>query len=351
VGRFRPPITILKPVCGLDSGLYGNLRSFCVQDYPEYQIIFGVRDPADTAVPVIRQLIEELPLVDISLVIDETVTGLNLKVSNLANMYWLAKHPYLVIADSDMRVDPHYALSVIEPLEDAQVGVVTCLYTGTSTGGLPSMLASMFINEWFLPSVLVSAGLSQIRFGLGATIVVRRDLLERIGGFERLSHYLADDHMLGKLVNACGFKVALSGYVIENIVYEGSFWTLFRHELRWARTIRTVEPLGHAFSFLMYGVPLALFGLVMIDVTIDWEFFEFAIVTVAILLRAGMHFTVRRKLGLVTSPLSIFLIPFRDILSFLVWSVSFLSHRIDWKEMEFEVGSDGLMQITKGSNA
>jgi ceramide glucosyltransferase len=350
-GTFRPPVTILKPVCGLDAGLYENLRSFCVQDYPDYQIVFGVRDAADPAIPVIEALIREFPLLDASIVIDQTVAGPNFKVSNLANMDRSAKHSYLVIADSDMRVDEHYVSSVVAPFEDPVVGVVTCLYTGTTTGGFASLLASMFINEWFLPSVLVSAGLKKLHFGLGATIVVRRELLERIGGFRRLSHVLADDHMLGKLISQHGFKVALSGYVVENIVHERNLWALFRHELRWARTIRTVEPVGHALSFLMYGVPLAFFGALMIDLTFDWDFFEFAVVALAVLLRTWMHFAVRNQLGLRSEKRSIWLVPFRDVLSFLVWGASFLSRTIDWKDNTFTVGPNGQMTEAKGIEA
>jgi ceramide glucosyltransferase len=342
-GTFRPPVTILKPICGLDAGLYENLRSFCIQDYPRYQVVFGVRDATDLAVPVVQRLINEFPLTDISLIIDDTVTGPNLKVSNLGNMYRMAKHPYLVIADSDMRVDEQYVSSVIAPFDDTQVGVVTCLYSGNSTGGLPSLLASMFINEWFLPSVLVSAGISEIRFGLGATIVVRRELLERIGGFNRLSHVLADDHMLGKLISAHGFKVVLSNYVVKNVVHEKNLRALFRHELRWARTIRTVEPLGHAFSFLMYGIPLAFIATLMIGVTFDGDAFNFVALVLALSLRAWMHVTVCRKLGVVQGFRSIWLVPVRDILSFLVWTASFFSRKIDWKDAKFTVGPNGLM--------
>ncbi|MBT4768925.1 MAG: glycosyltransferase [Rhodospirillaceae bacterium] len=347
-GTFRPPVTILKPVCGLDVGLYENLRSFCTQDYPQYQVVFGVRDAIDPAIPVIQQLINEFPLVNISLVIDKTITGPNLKVSNLGNMYKVATHSYIAIADSDMRVDEQYVSSVIAPFEDAQVGSVTCLYSGTSTGGLPSLLASMFINEWFLPSVLVSAGLSEIRFGLGATIVVRRELLEKIGGFNKLAHFLADDHMLGKLISDHGYKIVLSDYVVENVINEKSLKTLFLHELRWARTIRTVEPLGHAFSFFMYGIPLALFGALIIYVTVDWNFFGIAIIALAIILRGWMHFTVSRKLGLMPGSRSFWLIPVRDILSFVVWGASFFSRKIDWKDMTFTVSNNGLMKATKG---
>ena len=347
----RPPVTILKPVCGLDPGLYGNLRSFCAQDYPKFQVIFGVRDPADPAVPIIRRVIEEFPLVDATLVIDGSVAGPNLKVSNLANMYRSAKHAHIVIADSDMRVDPNYLSSVIAPFEDERVGVVTCLYAGTAVGGIASRLASMFINEWFLPSVLVSVGLSELRFAFGATIAVRRELLERIGGFRRLSNVLADDHMLGKLVSARGFKVALSNYIVENVVYERDLAAMLRHELRWARTVRTVEPLGHAFSFLMYGIPLALFGAAMIDATIDWGALELAIIAVPILLRLWMHFTVCKKLGVPSGGGSIWLVPVRDVLSFLVWAASFFGRDIDWKGRHFTVRPDGLMTAAKGSDA
>jgi len=346
-GTFQPSVTILKPVCGLDAGLYENLRSFCIQDYPQYQVIFGVREADDPAVPVVERLKKEFPSVDISLVIDATVVGPNLKASNLGNMYRLAAHSYLVIADSDMRVDEQYVSCVIAPFEDAQVGVVTCLYSGTSMGGFPSLLASMFINEWFLPSVLVSAGLSEIRFALGATMVVRRKLLEKIGGFNKLSYFLADDHMLGKLISDQGFKVILSNYVVENIVHEKSLGALLRHELRWARTIRAVEPLGHAFSFFMYGVPLAFFGALMIHLTVDSEILELGIVALAIFLRCWMHFAINRKLGVAPGYLSILLVPVRDTLSLLIWSASFFGHKIDWKDTTFTVSPSGVINTTE----
>jgi ceramide glucosyltransferase len=348
---FRPPVTLLKPVCGLDPGLYENLRSFCVQDYPRYQVVFGVRNPEDPAIPLVRRLIAELPHIDISLIIDTRVTGPNLKVSNLRNMYVAAKYPYLIIADSDMRVDPSYVASVIAPLEDAEIGLVTCLYFGTSAGGFASTLATMFINEWFLPSVFVSAVLDDIRFGLGATLALRRDFLESIGSFQMLSYHLADDYMLGKLASSRGLKVALSRYVVENIVYEKNLRHLFNHELRWARTIRTVSPLGHAFSFLMYGIPMALFAWLAIHITFDWDMLGFAIIAAAVALRVGLHFTVRRKLGVASNPLIFILLPLRDILSFLVWGASFFGHKVNWKDTALRVDPDGTIKFAKGFEA
>jgi ceramide glucosyltransferase len=346
-GTFRPPVTVLKPIYGLDVGLYENLRSFCHQDYPRYQIVFGVQDAADPAVRVIERLIGEFPKTDITLIVDSRVAGANLKASNLENIYHVAKHDLLVIADSDMRVDEKYLATVIAPFEDSKVGVVTCLYKGTSTAGVPSLLASMFINEWFLPSVLVSAGIRDIRFCFGATMAVRRHLLDMIGGFKTLAQYLADDHMLGKLVSAQGFKVALSGYIVENMVFEENFMTLFKHELRWARTVRTVEPLGHAFSFIMYGVPLAFFGALMVDLTFDWDWFEVALIVLAVSLRVSMHFAVRRKLDL-PKDRSLWLVPLRDILSFVIWGTSFFGRRIDWKGRMFDVRPDGFVTASKG---
>lgn len=348
---FRPPVTILKPVCGLDIGLYDNLRSFCIQDYPQYQVVFGVQDPEDPAIPVIQRLMRELPHIDVSLIVDTTVTGPNLKVSNLQNMYGAAKYSHLIIADSDMRVGSDYVAIVIAPLEDAEVGLVTCLYSGTSAGGFASMLASMFINEWFLPSVLVRSAFGDIRFGLGATLALRRDFLESIGGFRTLSHDLADDHMLGKLACARGLKVTLSHYIVENLVQEHGLLHLLNHELRWSRTIRAVAPLGHAFSFVMYGVPIALFGELAMYFTFGRELLGLATVTVAVALRVGMHFTVRRKLGFATTPLAAMLVPLRDILSFLIWGASFFGRKIGWRDTALTIGPHGTIKFAEDIEA
>jgi len=240
---------------------------------------------------------------------------------------------------------------VVAPLEDRQVGTVTCLYSAEPAGGLPSLLASMLINGWFLPSVLVRAALGRLRFALGATIAIRRDLLEAIGGFEALSHHLADDHMLGKLVGDRGFEVVLSRYVVRNVVYERSFAAFLRHELRWARTIRTVEPLGHAFSFLMYGVPLAIFGAVPLAATLNRGLIGVFMIALAIALRLWMHAAVCRKLGLAKGGRTLWLVPLCDMLRFLVWAASYFGRDIDWKDRRFTVSTKGLMQVTKGSEA
>ncbi len=346
-GGFQPEVTIMKPVCGLDTDLYENLRSFCLQDYPGYQIVYGVRDPDDAAIAVIRRLIAEFPRLDMELVVNENALGSNLKVGNLNNMYAAAKHRYLVIADADTRVEPHYLSAIIAPLEDQGVGVVTCLYRGTPAGGLASLLAGMFINEIFLPSVLVSAGIREMRFAMGATMVVRREMLDKMGGFGRLADNIADDYLLGSLAAEHGYRVVLSNYVVENIVFEKNFPAMLGHELRWARTIRSMEPVGHAFSVVMYIVPTALIAALAVGLATGLWLWAAAIIGLAVGLRALMHFAVHGMLGLKPRLLPLALGPVRDVLGFMIWGASFLSRRVDWRGNAFRIEKGGLMTMVE----
>ena len=339
-GTFTAPVTILKPVCGLDPGLYGNLRSFCEQDYPEFQVLFGVRDPDDPAIPVIERVIRDFPGRDLGFVVDERVIGTNLKVSNLANMFPQAKHDVLVVADSDMRVDRKYLSAVTAPFADPKVGAVTCLYKGTPVGGLPSVLGSMFINDWFLPSVLAALTFNPMRFCFGATMAVRREALEEIGGFSALASHIADDYMLGRLVSESGYSVELSRYVVENLVLEPDVKTLIRHEMRWARTVRSVQPLGYTFSFLTNAIPLALI-LVLVS---GFAAAGWAMLALAIVLRVTLHNVVRASVG-IRGPAMPWLVPARDILSFVVWGGSFFGRDVHWREQRFLLEADGQLAM------
>ena len=337
-----PPVTVLKPVCGLEPGLYENLLSFCEQDYPDYQVIFGVSDSNDPALDIIHQLIRDLPDKDLEVVIDSRMIGSNRKVSNLANIYGQSKHDVLVMADSDMQVGRDYLRSVIMPLQDPKVGVVTCLYSGIARDGLASVLGAAFINEWFLPSVLVALSFSKIKYCFGSTMVVRRQLLEQIGGFARLSQLLADDYMLGKIISDAGYKVCLSNYVVGNIVYEPNIKALFRHELRWAVTVRSVQPIGYTFSFVTYAVPMALLYAVASAFRAD----SVIMIGAAAMLRILMHFTARYSLRL-NGWAWFWLMPFRDILSFMVWAASFFSKNIHWRQHTYSLQNDGQITTTE----
>jgi len=334
------PVTVLKPVCGPDPNLYENLRSFCQQAYPHYQVVFGVADAADPAITSIERVIADFPNLDLALVVDDRLIGTNFKVSSLANMLGRAKHDILVIADSDMRVQPDYLGSIVAPFEDPEIGAVTCLYKGNPVGGLASAMAAMFINEWFLPSVLVALTFEKLRYCFGASIAVRRVALEAIGGFEALANDLADDYMLGKLISQRGYKIHLAPYLVENVVLEPDLRTLFLHELRWARTVRSVRPVGYAFSFVAYPLPMSILFL------LATQFATASVVVVALTigLRVLLHYAVRAAIRL-SSPAMPWLIPFRDILAFLVWCASFFGRNVRWRSGKFSLSPDGRLTV------
>ena len=340
--RHWEPVTILKPICGLDPGLYDNLRSFCEQDYPEYQVIFGVHNAGDPALPVVEQVIRDLPGRDLALVVDERAIGTNGKVSNLVNMSARAKHGILVVADSDMRVTPDYLKSVAAPFTDQNVGAVTCLYKSSPVGGVASKLGSMFINEWFLPSVLVALTFMPVRFCFGATMAVRRAALDAIGGFPALANHIADDFMLGKLIAGRGFKVVVARYVVENVVLEPDLKSLVRHEMRWARTVRLVQPLGYSFSFVTNGVTMALLFLLVSG----FSALGVLLMGVVLSLRLLLHYYLRAAFSLAGAG-SPWLVPLRDILGFVVWCRSFFGRGVEWREQSFMLQPDGQL-ATKG---
>ena len=338
-GAFTPPVTVLKPLCGLEPRLFECLRSFCEQDYPAYQVVFGVRSADDPAISVVERLKRELPHADLNLVIDGRLYGRNHKLSNLANMSGACRHDILVVADSDGRVEPTYLRSVIAPFEDRRVGAVTCLYKGRPLDGLASALGASFMNDWFLPSVLIALALDKLRFCFGATMAVRRDALEAIGGFAGLAPYLADDYLLGRLVSDLGLEVRLAPSVVETLVFEPSLAALFRHELRWGRTFRMVRPVGWALSLVTDTTVLALLFLL----ASSGSALGFSLFGVAILLRFGLHFAVRRRFG-IEEPDRLWLLPVRELLFFAVRIASFFGRDVMWRGEKFVVLPSGRLE-------
>jgi ceramide glucosyltransferase len=335
----RPPISILKPLHGAEPGLYENLRSFVEQDYPTVQIVLGTNEGNDTALPVARALIRDTPSADIAVVADASIRGSNLKVANLENMLPAARHEILVISDSDMRVDPRYLEAITAPLHDPSIGLVTCLYRGDSTGGTWSDLGALHINFGFLPSALVAAALSIGRGCFGATIALRRDTLERIGGFTQVRDELADDYRIGEAVRRLGLGVVLSGYLVEARVSEPSFAGLWRHELRWARTVRTITPAGFAGSVLTHGVAIAALGAVATGFGLTASIF----LVISLTLRWGTAGVIAGVLGFAANRL--WLLPVRDALSFAVFVASFFGRRVIWRDRFFHVEPSGRMSV------
>lgn len=337
-----PPITVFKPLCGPDVELLENLRTFCRQDYPEYQIIFGIRDPADPSIAIARQIISEFPTLDLELVIDPTIHGNNLKISNLINMYPRARHDLLVIADSDMRVGTDYLRRLSGALRKEGAGMVTCLYLGDPLPGLPSALGALFINEWFLPSVLVATRCVPNSYCFGATMAIPRSVLEEVGGFGALADYLADDYMLGRKVLATGRRVDIAPVLVENRLLEPAWRDLIAHELRWARTIRTVQPAGFTASFLTDALPLACLCLLLAWLIESGQGLALGTVGFALIARSLLHLSVNKTFN---RRQAMWLIPLRDLLTFLIRAGSFLGGDVEWRRQSLHVDNGSRLSM------
>jgi ceramide glucosyltransferase len=335
---FTPPATIFKPVRGADAEAYENFASFCRQDYPECQIIFGAREENDPVVPIIRRLMADFPDCDIELVISANEIGHNAKVSNLQNMYAKAKHDLLLVIDSDIRVEPDYLRRVIAPMQQPDVGMVTCLYRGVNATTLAGLLENIGISSTFGPEVCSARALEGIAFALGSTIVMRRDLLERIGGFPALADYLADDFLLGNYTAREGYEVVLSDCVVEHVSDHDTLSAMLKHQLRWGRSTRISRPWGYRGLILTYGTATALLSL------LAWNFSSFAwrLFAATMLIRFLPVFVVG-VWGLKDRVLAryFWLVPLRDLITFGVWVVSFFGDEIEWRGMKFRVAPDG----------
>ena len=254
-----PSVTVLKPLHGDEPGLLDNLGSFCSQAYPgPIQVVFGVQDPGDGAVAVVEHLQKTLAGRDLDLVMETKVHGLNRKVSNLVNMAPRIRHDVVVLADSDMRVEPDYLSRVIAALDEPGVGAVTCLYYGVPVAGMWSSLSALAINAHFLPGVVFGSALGLARPCFGSTLALRRETLGEIGGFIAFVDCLADDYAMGAALRARGRTISMPPFAVAHICTEASARDFWRHELRWARTIKSIDPLGYAGSILAHPLPWAL---------------------------------------------------------------------------------------------
>jgi len=257
-----PAISILKPLKGIDPGIWESFCSHCEQQYPQFQIIFGVSDHNDPAVELVRKLQAKYPSLPIELIVCDRVLGANIKVSNLVQMLPAARHELLLVNDSDIRVPPDYLQKVIAPLADASVGLVTCLYRASTFVGSPTLgsrLEALGISTDFVPGVLSARFLEKgLHFGLGSTLAFRRRDLVAIGGFEALLDYLADDYELGRRIAATGKKVELSAATVTTFLPAYTLRQFFRHQLRWSRTIRDARRWGYAGLIFTFGLPWAL---------------------------------------------------------------------------------------------
>jgi len=315
-------VTVLKPLRGAEPRLYDNLASLCRQTHAPLQLVFGVREADDPAIAVVERLRADFPDCDIALAVAPEIHGRNLKVSNLVNMMPLAKHDYLVLADSDIVVDADYVARVTAPLADPATGVVTCIYRGRALPGLWPSLGVQFIDDWFVPSVRIAHAGGSRRFAFGATIALRRDALTAIGGFNAVAHRLADDFWIGELTRQRGLSTVLSDVIVGTDVTETGIGSLWQHELRWLRTIRSLNPAGFRFLFITFTWPMLLLGLAAAATPLTWTLAAAGALARSVL--AGSAAAALRA-------------PVRDSLLLAEWLVALTGSRVTWRGQELAV--------------
>ena len=332
----RPPVTVLLPCHGAPPRLYECLRSVCAQEYPGLQVVFGLHSPDDPARAVIDRLLADRPGLDATVVADCRRLGANPKNCNLANMLPAARHDILVIVDSDVLVGPDFLDTIVAPLAEPGVGAVTCLYKGLPEPGLPSRLGALYVNDWFIPSVLVDLGRGAPDMGItyGAATAVTRRALAAIGGFASMASAVAQDYVLGHRLRRAGFGIRLAPQVVGTVIAEPSLGTLYRHELRWMRDIRAVRPLDH----LLWIVTSAFVPLLLLAAA--WPgWVGLPALAVYVGLRLAVHRGMRRRIPLpAAEPL---LLPVRELANFVLWLGSLLGRRVQWGDSVLVTG-DGL---------
>jgi len=331
--EFTPPVSILKPLRGTDPDIYESFRSHCVQDYPHYEIIFGVHALDDPVVALVKQLQAEFPDQSIRLVVCSDTLGTNGKVSSLIQMLAVAQHEYLLINDSDIRVPRDYLRRVIAPLESPDVGLVTCMYRGQASETLGSRLEAVGISTEFHPGVLSARQLEgEIRFALGSTLAMSRPALKAIGGLEPLVDYLADDYEIGLRIASKGFRVILSDVVVDTHLPPYSLGHFFSHQMRWARSTRHSRQWGYLGLVLTFALPWAALAVLAAGGAI-WSW---SLLLATVLLRYAVAFEIglhvlddRQLLGLW------WLIPFRDLVAVAVWAGSYAGQTVSWRGHHF----------------
>ncbi len=335
---FAPAVSILKPVRGLDYQSYENFVSFCRQDYPQYEIIFGVADISDPAVPLIQRLQRDFPEQEIRLIVEEAF-GANRKASLLHHLAGAARYEVLVVSDSDMRATPDYLRRVVAPLANPQVGLVTCLYKAGAPLNLTAGLEALHMGATFLPSVMVARKVLDMRFALGATLALRKEDLSAVGGFAAIANYLADDYQLGARIAALGRRVFLSDYIITCYLGRTNFLDQWEREVRWMRCSRVSRPLEYPGLLLTFCTPLAI----LLAVISRFDAASLRFLLVSLVLRWVMAWLVSLRTDNVEMRRWLHWLPARDLLSALTWCAAAVGRRVQWRGETFILQSDGQM--------
>jgi ceramide glucosyltransferase len=344
---YQPPLSILKPVRGLDREAYENYASFCEQDYPEYEVLFAVSDPNDPAIPVIEQVARDYPERSVRLLVGAPRLGANSKVNKLCQLVREARYGLLVMSDSDVRVERDYLKQVSAPFQDPQVGAVTALFRAKVGDDLASHIDCVGSAVEFCSGAVVARRLEGMKFALGATMATTRERLAEIGGFEALVNHHADDFELGHRIAEQGYRVELLREPVWMVFPAEALGSFLRHELRWSIGLRNIRPLAHLGQVFTHGLPWALAA----AASVHTRFFTMLFLAVYLVLRFTMAWVVG-VWGLKDLAVrrNLWLVPFRDTLAFLVWLASFTSNRIQWRGLKFTI-KNGLLVPVSSSGA
>ena len=346
VWRFRPlrraaptscpPVTILMPIDGAEPGLFARLASLCTQDYPgPIEIICGVQASSDPAIEEVQRVQARFADVPITIHVDARQHGYNRKVSNLINILPLARFEMVVMCDSDVEVGPGYVAEIVATLEQPNVGAATFLYHGIAAEDVPSRLAALAINTHFLPQVVAALRLRLAQPCLGPTIAMRRRTLDEIGGLRAFADVLAEDYLIGKAVRDAGLEVAFASGSIGHVRFVSGIRAMLSRELRVARTIKVIDPIGYAGTAILHPFAFALVGVLLGASGAG------ALVAGALACRMVLCLAVQRAFRLPPQPY--WLIPLYDLVAFAIYLASFAGSRVTWRRYKYRVASDGTL--------
>jgi ceramide glucosyltransferase len=342
-----PPVTLLKPVCGMEPGLEAHLTGFFEQQYFSYEIIFGARRDDDPALDVVRRIAERYPSVPVKIVISGEPWRPNAKVCSLVKMFEQASHDFLIISDSDVKVGPDYIAAVVQPMLNPRNGMVTCLYRGLPTGGLWSKLEALGMSVEMPSGAIVANLLEGMKFALGPTMAIRRDALDASGGFEKLADYCSDDYILGLRVAQSGRQVVLSHYLIDHVVINREFASSMQHQIRWMKSTRCSRRAGHAATALTFAMPFGVLGLLGAGAMHHWALgiglFAAAYFNRVLLSVVAGWGVVRDRRALRMA----WLYPLRDLMGFSFWCASYTSRMIVWRGDRYRLEDCGRMVLAE----
>jgi ceramide glucosyltransferase len=340
-----PFVSLLKPLHGLEPQLAENLESFLTQDYPEYEVLFAVDQKDDEAVAVAQSVMNRHPERAASIIVNGEPPWPNPPAHSFFHMAKKARAEILVTSDSDVIVDKDYLRQVVPPLLHKNTGMLTCVYRGLSTGGFWSLMDAIGMSVEMTAGVVIANWMEGMKFGLGPTIVVRRDALDAIGGYRAIGEYFSNDFVIGNFIAARGFDVELSRHVISHVVPPMSFKRMWQHQVRWAAGTRKSRPLGHLGTGLVFAVPYGLMALIA-GIMLGHPVIGAAVLGWSVLNRIIESLLI--GWGITRDPECLrrpWLYAVRDLLGFAVWTASYLIRKITWRQGRFELMDDGRVRM------